>query len=209
MMRTPLTRVLIDYGEDATYEPPAGADRFTAWRRSEIMPPFIDAQAETSYGGLPPQWVTFGGYDIAADEIIEEDTTAGALRSGVTGFAPTAGGFTAKWNTLIDFTSGLGSECLMVVAYVAGKATEKVIYAIPAPSATDAAVIAAQERRLLQSLLLARERVAGHGGIKSHFEGVEYENPAVLDRRISEVRARIVWFEAAEVGNTMPRQEHW
>ncbi len=209
MMRTPLTRILIDYGEDATYEPPAGADRFTAWRRTEIMPPFGHGEPETSYGGLPPQWAMFGGYDIAADEIIEEDTKAGALRSGVTGFEPVATGFTAKWNTLIDFTSGLGSECLMVVAYVAGKATEKVIYAIPAPSATDAAVIAAQERRLLQSLLLARERVAGQGGVKSHFEGVEYENPAVLDRRIAEVRARIAWFEAAENGNTLPRMEMW
>ena len=209
MMRTPLTRVLIDYGEDATYEPPAGADRFTAWRRSEIMPPFIEPNAVTTYGGLPPQWTMFGGYDIAADEVIEEDTKAGALRSGVIGFAPTADGFAIPWNTMIDCTSGLGSECLMVVAYADGKATEKVIYAIPAPSATDAAVIAAQERRLLQTLLLSRERVAGQGGVKSHFEGVEYENLAVLDRRISEVRARIAWFEAAENGNTLPRMETW
>ena len=209
MTRAPVDRVFVEYGEDATYSPPAGADRFTAWRRTEIMPPFGHGEAETSYGGLPPQWTMFGGYDIAAADVIKEDTKAGALRSGVTGFEPVATGFAVPWNTMIDFTSGLGSEALMVVAYAAGKATEKVIYAIPAPSATHAAVIAAQERRVLQSLLLARERVAGQGGIKSRFEGVEYENLAVLDRRISEVRARIVWFEAAENGNTLPRMETW
>ena len=38
---------------------------------------------------------------------------------------------------------------------------------------------------------------------------VERMSIAVIDRRISEVRARIAWFEQAAQGNTLPRAEYW
>ena len=94
-----------------------------------------------------------------------------------------------------------------------GRALQRDIYAVPAPSATDAAVIATQERRLLQSLLIARKRAAGSGGIKRRDSGggigEEYEPLAVLDRRIAGVRARIAWFEQTDAGNILPRLEAW
>ena len=74
-------------------------------------------------------------------------------------------------------------------------------------------MIAAQERRTLQSLLLARDRRAGAGGIIKIDHGEagaeEYESLAVLDRRIAEVRARIAWFEDAAEGNGLPRATYW
>ena len=86
-------------------------------------------------------------------------------------------------------------------------------FAVPAPNTTDASTIAAQERRLLQTLLHARERAAGTGGVRKHDQGEgigdEYESLAVLDRRIAETRARVAWFEQATDGNTLPRAEYW
>ena len=84
---------------------------------------------------------------------------------------------------------------------------------MPAPNATDASTIAGQERRLLQTLLQARERAAGTGGVRKHDEGEgvgdEYESLAALDRRIAETRARVAWFEQAAEGNALPRAEYW
>ena len=101
----------------------------------------------------------------------------------------------------------------MVVAYLDGKATHKTIIRTPPVSAIDPVVIAAQERRTLQSLLLARDARAGAGGIIKidHGEGSgeEYESLAVLDRRIAECRARISWFEQAAEGNDLPSATYW
>ena len=97
----------------------------------------------------------------------------------------------------------------MVVAYAGGKAIQRTIFRIPAPSLIDPGVIAAQERRTLQSLLLARDQRAGAGGVIKVFEGGEFESLAVLDRRIAECRARIAWFEDAAEGDPLPRAEYW
>ena len=106
------------------------------------------------------------------------------------------------------------TEIVQVISYDGdGKATTIDRYSVPAPSSTDANVIAAQERKVLQNLLVARETAASTGGRKKVGEEtlgeVEYESLAVLDRRIAEVRARIVWFEQAAAGNVLPRQEYW
>ncbi len=82
--------------------------------------------------------------------------------------------------------------------------------------ATDASTIAAQERRLLQTLLNSREKVAASfwstGGKAKvmqtegdlFFSGHELMELAALDRRVAEVRARIVWFDTAAAGNALP-----
>ena len=118
------------------------------------------------------------------------------------------------WAALMALSQGLMTEIVQVISYDGdGKATTIDRYSVPAPSSTDANVIAAQERKVLQNLLVARETAASTGGRKKVGEEtlgeVEYESLAVLDRRIAEVRARIVWFEQAAAGNVLPRQEYW
>ena len=49
-----------------------------------------------------------------------------------------------------------------------------------------------------------RAKVTGTEG-----EGSELMDLAALDRRVAEVRARIVWFDTAAGGNSLPRAEHW
>ena len=83
------------------------------------------------------------------------------------------------------------TEIVQVISYDGdGKATTIDRYSVPAPSSTDANVIAAQERKVLQNLLVARETAASTGGRKKVGEEtlgeVEYESLAVLDRRIAE-----------------------
>ena len=58
-----------------------------------------------------------------------------------------------------------------------GRAMQIDRFAVPAPNATDASTIAAQERRLLQTLLLSRERAAGQGGVRKadHGQGIGEE----------------------------------
>ena len=155
-------------------------------------------------------WKEIGGYDIAADEVIEfKDNVAENFES-----VATAAGATVPWAAMVGLGGGLDSEAIQFIAYDAdGRALRIDRYSVPAPNATDASTIAAQERRLLQTLLHARERAAGQGGIRkigaAEGTGDEFESLAVLDRRIGEVRARIAWFEQAAEGNTLPRAEYW
>ena len=218
MSRIPLEVIELEFGEDASYSPPAEADRWSAFGRTDLMPPMDNepsADMNITHGGAPPQWAIIGGYDIAADEFLPPSETRGQPHAPVTGFEEiaSAAGFTATWETLAAAAATGLREALMVIAFVDGKATHKTIIRTPPVSAIDPTVIAAQERRLLQSLLLARDRRAGAGGVikVDHGEGSgeEYESLAVLDRRIAECRARIAWFEQAGDGNALPRREYW
>ena len=218
MSRTPLEVVELEFGEDANYSPPPGATRWSAFGRSALMPPLNDEPSGNpliSHGGTPPQWAMIGTWDIAADIYIPPSETAGQPRSPATGFEDiaSAAGFTVTWETLAGAGASGLREVLMIVAYLDGKATHKTIIRTPPVSAIDPTVIAAQERRLLQSLLVSRDKRAGAGGsIKvDHGEGAgeEFESLAVLDRRIAECRARIAWFQQAAEGNDMPRSTYW
>ena len=207
MTRAPVCRHEVELGESVICIPPAGATRYLAWSRLDIMPAFdLNVAAETSYGGDPPRWQQIGGYDIAGGVVIKAGSDSVKWFSNLAA----AGGVTVPWDKLVELASGVGTDALQVIAYDVGRvAFRRDIYAVPAPSATDAAVIAAQERRVLQSLLIARERAAGAGGIKRRDSGdgigEEFESLAGLDRRIAEVRARIAWLEAAANGNILPR----
>ena len=216
--RIPLEVIEVEFGEDASYSPPPGADRWSAFGRTPLMSPLNDeptGNIHITHGGTPPQWAIIGTWDITADTYIAPSETAGQPRSPATGFEDiaSAAGFTVTWETLAGAgTTGL-REALMILAYLDGKATHRTIIRTPPVSAIDPTVIAAQERRLLQSLLVLRDKRAGAGGTirTDHGEGSgeEYESLAVLDRRIAECRARIAWFEQAGDGNALPRQEYW
>ena len=136
-------------------------------------------------------------------------------RRTATGLEVTASAarFTVPWESLREFAGSIQREALMVVAYADGKAIQRTIFRIPAPSSIDPRVIAAQERLLLQSLLRTRDQRAGSGGVIKLDHGEagaeEFESLAVLDRRIAECRARIAWFEDAAEGSPLPRAEYW
>ena len=214
MTRAPVYRHRVEFGEDVAWTAPAGAAKWLAWRKTALQAAFGTSVAElagsTIYGGDPPSWKEIGGYDIAGDAVIE---VTDKLIEGFEAVA-TATGFTVPWITLMDLAGGLDTEVVQIVAYDGdGRAVQIDRFAVPAPNTTDASTIAAQERRLLQTLLHARERTAGTGGVRKHDEGEgigdEYESLAVLDRRIAETRARVAWFEQAADGNTLPRAEYW
>ena len=213
MSRTPTEIVELDFGEDANYSPPPGADRWSAFRHSSIMPSMGDGgnwNGNITYGGSPPQWTLIGGWNIAADEYIPLPEFTAPLQAPATGFehVASATGFAASWYSLASASADGLRSILMAVAYKDGRAFHKTIFRVPPPAAIDATVVAAQERRTLQSLLLVRDKRAGSGGIiKQDYgegSGEEFESLAVLDRRIAEVRARIAWFEQAAEGNDLP-----
>ena len=212
-MRAPINRHSVDYGENINYTPPPGAASWMAWRKGAMQPALehsVELYSElVIYGGEPPGWVEIGGYDIDGDTVIKvTDRVAESFED-----VATAAGATVLWITLVGLSGGLDTDVIQFVSYDGnGKAMQIDRYVVPAANATDASTIAAQERRLLQTLLHARERAAGTGGIRKRDtdgSGEEYESLAVLDRRIAEVRARIVWFQQAAEGNALPRQEYW
>ena len=215
MSRTPLDVFEIEFGEDATYAPPAGADRWTAFLRTDLMPAMgvgfsSEANPQVTHGGAPPTWAAIGGWNISTDAFIAPSMDAGVPKAPSPGFEglASATGFTVSWDTLAAATATGLREALMVISYTLGKATGRTVFRVPASSAIDPAVIAAQERTTLQSLLRTRDQRAGSGGtIKDEYGeagAVEFESLAVLDRRIAEVRARIAWFEQAAEGNDLP-----
>ena len=215
MNRTPIDVLEIEFGEDATYAPPAGADRWTAFRRTDLMPAMGvgfsgEGNAQVTHGGAPPTWAAIGGWNILTDAFLSPSTDAGVPKAPSPGFEglASATGFTVSWDTLAAATATGLREALMVISYTLGKATGRTVFRVPPSSAIDPTVIAAQERVTLQSLLRTRDQRAGSGGtIKDDYGeagAVEFESLAVLDRRIAECRARIAWFEQAAEGNDLP-----
>ena len=201
----------IEYGEVLSWSPPEGAVKFLVWSQPRVVT-YDDlgtVSTELAFGGPAPGWAEAGGYDITADAKITPDGGA-----PLPGAEATATGVSVTWAALMALSQGLMTEVVQIISYdSAGKATAIDRYSVPAPSSTDASVIAAQERRVLQNLLVARETAASTGGRKRIGDDtlgeIEYENIGVIDRRIAEVRSRIVWFEQAAQGNALPRQEFW
>ena len=73
MTRAPVNRHRVGYRENAVWTAPAGAARWRAWRKTALHDVFGDTANLASpaiYGGEAPTWIEFGGYDIAADEVI-------------------------------------------------------------------------------------------------------------------------------------------
>ena len=150
------------------------------------------------------------GWDVVNDAALDVP----GKRPGGIGIAVSAAGVTVQWQDALALFDGYDPEVLMVSA-LDGNGRVACIdrFVLPSPNSSDAATIAAQERRLLQTLLNSRERVAGAGGMVrvDGGEGIGHElmDLAALDRRVAEVRARIVWYETAAGGNALPRAEYW
>ena len=201
----------LEYGETLSWSPPEGAVKFLVWSQPRVVT-YDDlgvGASEVAYGGAAPSWSEAGGFDIAAGSKITPDGG-----TPLPGAEATATGVSVTWAALMALSQGLMTRVLQIIAYDGdGKAMQIDHYSVPAPSSTDASVIAAQERRVLQTLLVAREAAASTGGKKRIGDDtlgeIEYESISVIDRRIAEVRSRIVWFEQAAQGNTLPRAEFW
>ena len=201
----------IEYGEVLSWSPPEGAVKFLVWSQPRVIT-YDDlgtVSTELAYGGAAPAWAEIGGFDITADAKITPDGGA-----PLPGAEATATGVSVSWPALVTLSRGLMTEVVQIISYdSAGKAVQIDRYSVPAPSSTDASVICAQERKILQTLLVAREAAASTGGRRKIGDdtlgAIEYESLAVLDRRIAEVRARVAWFEEATRGNSLPRAEFW
>ena len=190
------TRHSIDFGEPLAWTPPAGAAVFYVW-------------AKTVADDEAMRWRRLAGWNVTNNTVETIPDAPGSPTLTLAGAE-----VSLAWAELLGIFDGYDNEIVQVTAHdAAGAMLTRDVFSLPAPTATNAATIAAQERRVLKSLIAQREKsyaVAGHMRLSSaDGSALERETMAALDRRISEVRARIVWFEAAAAGNALPRAEFW
>ena len=185
----------LQYGEGLAWAPPDETARFFVWHKT----------AGGDDGA--PRWMQTHGFDVAQGA---EILIAGASTRLTVG----SSGVTAEWQTLIADFDGFDPVIAQVTAQDhAGQLLTLDRFALPSPNSSDAATIAAQERRLLQQLIVQREALALTGGHVKVTDpsgtSLERADLAAVDRRVAEVRARVAWFEQAAAGNSMPRLEIW
>ena len=213
-MRVTPTLHEVEFGESLTWTPPSGAARYHVWIKTDAYTWFNATEpTETTYGGNSPRWGQVAGFDVQ-NNVALDFPVALSVKSGAPNIKLTAAGIDVEWQISLALFDGHDPEVMMLTA-MAGDAKVMSIdrYRLPTPNNTDASTIAAQERRLLQTLLNTREKVAAAGGkakvMQTEGEGFEYMELAALDRRVAEVRARIVWFDTEAAGNALPRAEFW
>ena len=189
------TRHNIDFGESVQWDPPAGTAEFFVW-------------AKKSADGAAMRWKRVAGYSVATSARVNVPEASGNIHIP-------GGRIEMTWSDLLMTFDGFDPEIIQISAHDADMRLISLdVFALPAPTSTDPASIAAQERRVLQDLLKMRlglaGMVGGHVSVKTP-DGTEVERMplAVVDKRIAEVRARIAWFEQAAEGNTLPRAEYW
>ena len=195
MTRATTYRHDIDFGEALRWEPPAGTAEFFVW-------------AKKTADGSAMRWRRIAGYSLLTHQPVAVPESGGPIQIP-------GGRLDMAWSDLLMVFDGYDPEIVQVTAHDAdAKLISVDLFTLPAPTSTDPAAIAAQERRVLKDLLEMRLGLAGmHGGhvsVKTP-DGTEVERMpiAVIDRRVAEVRARIAWFEQAAEGNTLPRAEYW
>ena len=158
------------------------------------------------------RWRRLAGWDVANGRAVSIPDAP----SGV-GVQLTAPAVSLDWAGLLALFDGFDNEILQVTSHDDGDTTalrSRDVFLLPTPTATNAATIAGQERRVLKQLLAQRSGLAdivgGHAKVTTPDGTMVERIPlAVLDRRVAEVRARIAWFEAAARGNALPRAEFW
>ena len=203
----------VDFGESLTWAPPAGAARYHVWIKTDSHTWFDDRDpSDMTYGGNSPRWAQVAGYDVENDVALDFPVAVAAKPAP--NIELTASGIEVGWQVALALFDGHDPEVLMVTALTPDAKVQSLDrYRLPTPNNTDASTIASQERRLLQTLLNVREKVAASGGkakvMQTEGEGHELMELAALDRRVAEIRARIVWFDSAAVGNSLPRAEFW
>ena len=185
----------IDFGESLRWEPSAGTAEFYVWGKRT---------ADNSI----MRWRRVAGYSVLTGTKLTVPESSGKI-------SIPGGRIEMTWSDLLLVFDGFDPELFQITAHDENmRVISKDLYSIPAPTSINAASIAAQERRVLQQLLAMRtglaDLVGGHVKVSTP-DGTQVERMpiAVIDRRISEVRARIAWFEQAAQGNTLPRAEYW
>ena len=190
----------IQFGESVHWIPPPATGAFFAWVKDDTL---INAAM---------RWRRVAGWNVAGNnEVSIPDAPTGH------GIQLSAGIVAMNWTDLLSAFDGFDNEIMQITTH-ADEASMRLlsrdVYLLPAPTSTNSASIAAQERRVLKQLLEMRSGLASMAGghVKvSTPDGtmVERMEIAVVDRRIAEVRARIAWFEQAAEGNDLPRAVYW
>ena len=190
------TRHQIDFGESLSWTPEANVSEFFVW-----------SKIGTEDAAM--RWRRLAGWDLAngATLVIPDAPAMPSLLLAGPAVA-------LMWSELLGLFDGYDNEIVQITSHDGdGAMLTRDVYLLPQPTATNAATIAGQERKVLKLLLAQREKsyaVAGHIRLQSaDGSSLEREPLAVLDRRIAEIRARISWFEQAASGNSLPRTEFW
>ena len=185
----------IDFGESLRWEPPPGTAEFYVWGKMTASNQIM-------------RWRRVAGYNVLTSMKVSVPESAGNV-------SIPNGRIEMTWSDLLLVFDGFDTELFQITAHDEDmRVISKDLYSIPAPTSTNAASIAAQERKVLQQLLAMRsglaDLVGGHVKVKTP-DGTEVERMpiAVIDKRISEIRARIAVFEAAAQGNDLPSAVYW
>ena len=186
---------VINFGESLRWQPTESVVSFFVWGKRT---------ADNSI----MRWKRVAGFNVATGMRIPVPESSGNI------IIP-SGRIDMTWSDLLIVFDGFDPELFQVTAHDEEMTVISIdVFSIPAPTSTNASSIAAQERRLLKQLLEMRSGLAsmksGHIKVSSP-DGTEVELMpiAVIDRRISEVRARIAIFEQAAEGNDLPRATYW
>ena len=193
------TRHNINFGEGIKWTPPAGAASFYVWVKHSA----VDSAM---------RWRRVAGWDVGNNAVIPVAIPVGAAEFRLSGAA-----VALSWEGLLSLFDGYDPQIVQVTTHDGGATTAlrtRDVYLLPPPASTNAASIAALERRFLGQLLAQRaglgDLAGGHVSVTTP-DGTSVERVpiAVIDRRVAEVRARIAWFEQAARGNAWPRAEFW
>ena len=189
----------IDFGEGVRWTPPAGTGAFFAW-------------SKLGADDAAMRWRRLAGWDVANNRsVVIPDAPSGR------GVQLSAAEVSLSWTDLLVMYDGFDNEIMQITTHAdegAMALLTRDVFLLPAPTSTNAASIAAEERRVLKKLLAMRnglaDLVGGHVKVSTP-DGTQVERIpiAVLDRRISEIRARVAWFEAAVEGNDLPGAAYW
>ena len=197
MTRATVYRHMIDYGEDLHWTPPAGAVVFFAWLKFTV-------------DNAAMRWWRVAGWDVVNDlALVLPDTPASA------GISLTGAEVALDWAALVGLFDGYDSQIIQISTLnAAGRALTRDVFSLPPPTTVNVATVAAQERQVLKSLLELRLGLASMKGGQIKVTdpsgtSAELMSLAAIDRRISEVRARIRWFELAAQGVAMPGLALW
>ena len=154
------------------------------------------------------RWVESGGYDIDADAAVI------APNGNIGDVVFTAQMVIVPW-LRVEALALLGtSEAFQVIAYNSmAEAFSVDRFDVPVGQSSPLDQVIAEESEFLDLLLNQRLEAADTQGMRQIElpDGRKeiYASLEVLDRRIAEVRSRIVWFSAAASGNVLPRSEFW